>query len=83
MMPLLQMQADLRSTGASGMNEADYNKFVKAHADGKLVKPTDAGFAIAALSIGAPKSLSGRFITWDSPECQGLKKGEQPSSASV
>jgi hypothetical protein len=82
-MPLLQMQATLRSTGASSMKEADYNKFIKAHADGKLVKPTDAGFAIAALSVRAPKSLSGRFITWDSPECQGLKKAEQLSGVSV
>jgi hypothetical protein len=68
------MQETLRTIGASILKEADYNKFTKVHADGKLVKPTDAGYAIAALSVRAPKSLSGRFITWDSPECQALRE---------
>jgi len=67
------MQAALRSTGATSMKKADYNKFVKAHADGRLVKAADAGYVIAALSVRGPKSLSGRFVTWDSKECQDLR----------
>jgi hypothetical protein len=70
------MQAALRSTGAAIMKEGDYNKFVKAHADGKLVQARDAGYAIAALSVRAPKSLSGRFITWDSMECRDLRESD-------
>ena len=68
------MQTALRTTGASILKEVDHNKFIRAHADGKLVKPADAGYAIAALALRAPSFLSGRFITWDSPECQALKR---------
>ena len=53
----LQTQATLRSTGATSMKEADYNKFVKAHADGKLIKAADAGYVIAALSVRDPNLL--------------------------
>lgn len=68
------MQTALRTTGVSTLKEVDHNKFVRAHADGKLVKPADAGYAIAALALRAPSFLNGRFITWDSPECQALKR---------
>ena len=67
------MQAIIRLTGASSMKQADHEKFVSAHADGELVKPADVGYVIAALAVRAPKTLSGRFISWDSPECQALK----------
>lgn len=56
------------------MTEADNNKFLKAHADGKLVKPEDAGHVIAALVVRAPKKLSGQFVSWDSAECGDFRR---------
>lgn len=62
------------------MKEADYNKFIKAHADGKLVRPEDAGHVIAALSVRAPKSLSGQFVSWDSAEYKDFRRASGTES---
>ena len=51
------------------MSKSDQERFVKAHAEGKLVRPEDAGHVIASLAIKAPKSLSGQFVSWDGQEC--------------
>lgn len=64
------MQATLRATGDAYMTEQGHKSFVQVHADGKLVKPDDCGHVIAALSIQAPKSLTGQFVSWDSKECE-------------
>lgn len=56
------------------MKDADYHGFVKAHADGKLVRPEDAGHVIAALSVRAQKSLSGQFVSWDSADCEDYRR---------
>lgn len=75
-----QMQETLRSTGALYMKETDLNRFTKAHADGKLVKPEDVGHVIAALSVEAPKSLSGQFVSWDSAECKDFRRVSEVKS---
>ena len=71
------MQAEIRSIGGSLMPLEDFQKFVKVHADGKLVKPEDCGYVIASLALNAPKSLSGQFVSWDSEECKPFRKEAQ------
>jgi len=66
------MQTQMRVLGAEHLREQDLKRFIDAHAAGELVKPEDAGNAIAALSLRAPKSLSGQFISWNSDECKAL-----------
>jgi hypothetical protein len=68
------MQTQLRSTGETLMKKADYDRFVAAYAEGRLVKPDDCGHVIAALSILAPKGLSGQFVSWDAEECKQFRK---------
>ncbi|TDL29567.1 short-chain dehydrogenase [Rickenella mellea] len=67
------MQALLRSEGSAHMSEADYQRFVAAHAEGKLVNPEDPGYVIAALSLQASNELSGQFVTWNADECKGYR----------
>ncbi|KAG6902238.1 hypothetical protein C0995_002870 [Termitomyces sp. Mi166 len=64
------MQATLRTKGSSFLAEKDHKKFVKAHREGKLVQPEDAGHVIAALALQAQPALSGQFVSWDSEECR-------------
>lgn len=71
-----QMQATLRAIGSQHMNPDQHSMFVKTFNDGKLVKPEDCGHVIAALSLGAPKSLSGHFVSWDSDECKEFRRAE-------
>ncbi|KAF9057634.1 hypothetical protein BJ165DRAFT_1520998 [Panaeolus papilionaceus] len=70
------MQATLRAIGSQHMNPDQHSMFVKTFNDGKLVKPEDCGHVIAALSLGAPKSLSGHFVSWDSDECKEFRRAE-------
>lgn len=69
-----QMQATLRQTGAPHMSKADHDKFVEVHATGKLVRPEDCGHVIAALALKAPAEFSGKFVAWDSDECQPFRQ---------
>ncbi|KAF9485287.1 NAD(P)-binding protein [Pholiota conissans] len=68
------MQATLRATGQEHMNENQHKFFVQTYAEGKLVKPEDCGHVIAALSLQAPKSLSGQFVSWDSEQCRPFRQ---------
>jgi len=56
------------------MSEEDHKKFLQVYNDGKLVKPEDCGHVMAALSLQAPESLSGQFVSWDSEECKPYRK---------
>ena len=67
------MQAMLRGQGGTVMPEEQRQMFLQAHAEGKLVKPEDAGHVIAALALHATKELSGQFVNWDSEECSPYK----------
>ena len=65
------MQAQIRQLqGTDKMDPNDVAKFVEEYDGGKLVDPMDAGHVIAALAVGAPKELSGKFVSWDSEECR-------------
>lgn len=68
------MQATLRATGHEQMNEKEHAFFVQTYTAGKLVKPEDCGHVIAALSLQAPKPLSGQFVSWDSEECRPFRQ---------
>ncbi len=70
----IQMQRLLRTTGATHLQEKDYQLFVRVHAEGKLVDPDDCGHVIASLSLQATKNLSGQFISWDSNECKPYRE---------
>jgi len=70
------MQLSLRTIGGTHMEEKTLDVFVQAHAQGKLVKPEDCGHVIAALSIQAPKVLSGQFVSWDSEECAPFRNNQ-------
>ncbi|KAL6309677.1 short-chain dehydrogenase [Sparassis latifolia] len=64
-----EMQAVVRGQGEAHMKEDDYKKFIDRHAENTLVKPEESGYVAAALSLGAPQSLSGQFVSWDSEVC--------------
>ncbi|OBZ70436.1 putative oxidoreductase C30D10.05c [Grifola frondosa] len=69
------MQALVRGKGALSMKEEDHLKFMNVHATGQLVKPEDAGYVAAALSLQAPSDLSGQFLSWDSEICKDYWRG--------
>ncbi|KAI9063281.1 short-chain dehydrogenase [Trametes sanguinea] len=68
------MQGLLRDKGPSIMDPQVLKKFTNAYEKGELVKPEDAGHVIAALSLKAPKSLSGQFVTWNGDECNEFRR---------
>ena len=51
-----EMQRELRE-----VHNAE--RFVQVHQEGKLLKPQQPGNVMARLVSGAPKDLSGKFIT--------------------
>jgi len=67
-----KMQQTLREEGQQHMEENTYNYFVSVHAGGQLIKPEDSGRVIAALSLKAPKQMSGRFLDCNGEECRAL-----------
>ena len=69
-----QMQATLREQGGGHMRAADHEGSVREHAEGRLVKPEDAGHVIAGLALGAHPGLSGAFVSWDSAECRQYRR---------
>lgn len=68
------MQETIRRIGAGHMSTIEHERFLRAHADGKLVRPEDCGRVIAGLALDAPKGLSGSFISWDSEECKPFRQ---------
>lgn len=68
------MQVNLRQIGAKAMTAADHQFFVDTYTEGKLVKPEDSGYVIAALSVQAPKHLNGEFVAWNSEECRDYQR---------
>jgi len=67
------MQETIRRFGADTMTAAEHQRFLSVHASGNLVKPEDCGHVIAGLALGAPKELSGSFVSWDSEECKSFR----------
>ena len=68
------MQVTLREIGPQHIPAKEMQRFIDVFTEGKLVKPEDSGHVIAALSLKAPKSLSGQFISWDGEECKDFRR---------
>jgi len=66
------MQAHIRRAGRQGMDEADYQRFVRRHDQGELLPPEQPGRALAVLALGAPPAWSGQFIHWNEDRVQEL-----------
>ncbi|PHH84185.1 hypothetical protein CDD83_2341 [Cordyceps sp. RAO-2017] len=62
------MQALLRQSGKEAMDGAQYDSFVEAFQQGKLLKPEQPGHVIAKLAASPPKDVSGKCLNWNAPE---------------
>jgi len=67
------MQDRMLVTGKGHLSEEVYAFFEKAHKTGMLIKPEQSGEVIAALALKAPKSLSGKYVSWDGEECKEFR----------
>lgn len=78
------MQTLLRSKGAQAMKQDEIQRFLTMHKEGKLLKPEQPAYTIAALALKAsrdhPKDKDGKglgsqgaFVTWDDELLQGFK----------
>lgn len=67
------MQAQLRQlAGTEQMRPEDVAKYVKEHEEGRLMDPSESGHVLAALALGAPRELSGKYVSWDSEDCSAF-----------
>ncbi|KAF8266855.1 short-chain dehydrogenase [Lactarius quietus] len=64
------MQLGLRELGGLHMAHDFHQSLIREKREGLLLKPEQPGYAIAALSLHAPESLSGEFINWDDEICR-------------
>ncbi|KAJ2744334.1 hypothetical protein GGI20_003061 [Coemansia sp. BCRC 34301] len=64
------MQAVIRSVGQQSMRPDQLEKYQKLHEEGALLDPELPARSIVRLALGAPKSMSGMFVAWDSPEIE-------------
>ncbi|KJZ74856.1 hypothetical protein HIM_05765 [Hirsutella minnesotensis 3608] len=62
------MQGVLRASGKESMDKAQYDSFVEAYQQGKLLKPEQPGHVIARFAAQPSKELSGKFLIWNGPE---------------
>ncbi|KAF9917819.1 hypothetical protein FBU30_000509 [Linnemannia zychae] len=69
-----EMQAVIRRDGGAGMVPEQHAQFVDLHTSKKLLHPDEPGHVIANLAIKAPKSLSGKFFSWDDDELIDYRK---------
>jgi NAD(P)-dependent dehydrogenase (short-subunit alcohol dehydrogenase family) len=60
-----EMQATIRNVGKLGMQKDNYDYFVNLHSQGELLPPEIPARSLVALSLYAPRELSGKFISWD------------------
>ncbi|KAH8689870.1 putative short-chain dehydrogenase [Talaromyces proteolyticus] len=60
-----EMQREIREGHRGNMAPEAFERFMEAHRTGKLLRPEQPGHVMAKLVLDAPKSLSGRFITWN------------------
>ncbi|KAM4063732.1 short chain dehydrogenase [Hirsutella rhossiliensis] len=62
------MQSVIRAAGKEVMDKAQYDNFVDAYQQGKLLKPEQPGHVVAKFVARPRKDLSGNFLNWNSPE---------------
>jgi NAD(P)-dependent dehydrogenase (short-subunit alcohol dehydrogenase family) len=67
-----ELQATIRAAGEEGMPAENYEHYVRLHQEGKLLPPELPGRSLAALSLYAPPSWSGEFISWDEERVRSL-----------
>ena len=58
-----EMQRELREDYHDRMSKEDIEFTVKIHRNGELLRPEQPGHVVAKLALGAPRELSGQFIT--------------------
>lgn len=63
-----EMQKDIREKHSTSMDATDAAKFKELKQTGGLLRPEQPGHVIAKLVLEAPKSLSGKFLTWNADE---------------
>ncbi|KAF4575019.1 hypothetical protein EYR36_006375 [Pleurotus pulmonarius] len=56
------MQTTIRDSDPAILGPDAHAGFVRVHSEGKLVRPEDSGYVIAALALKATKDLSGQFV---------------------
>lgn len=66
------MQAVLRASGKDTMNKAQYETFVEAFEQGKLLKPEQPGHVVARFVAGPQKDLSGQSLKYVSTQHTSL-----------
>ncbi|KAJ1666729.1 hypothetical protein IW140_002319 [Coemansia sp. RSA 1813] len=62
------MQTIIRDSGEEAMHPAEHTKFKELHTTGGLLPPEKPAHTIVKLALRAPKEISGKFYSWDSPE---------------
>ncbi|TGZ82154.1 putative dehydrogenase [Ascodesmis nigricans] len=62
-----QMQDEIREKHGEAMREV-HERFLELKAQGKLLRPEQPGNVIARLALSMDKELSGKFLSWNSPE---------------
>ena len=68
-----EMQREIREVHADTMDEKDRVKFLEAKKMGTLLRPEQPGNVIARLAVGAPKELSGQFLSWNDENLQDFQ----------
>ncbi|KAF1814774.1 short-chain dehydrogenase/reductase [Eremomyces bilateralis CBS 781.70] len=60
-----EMQREIREVHQTIMDKKDADKFAALKMEGGLLPPEKPGHVIAKLALGAPKTLSGGFMSWN------------------
>jgi len=68
-----EMQRELREVHHDKLDKKDQEKFMNAKADNTLLRPEQPGNVLARLALGAPKNLSGQFLSWDDKALQAFQ----------
>ncbi|KAG0359975.1 hypothetical protein BC939DRAFT_397177 [Gamsiella multidivaricata] len=69
-----EMQGVIRSQGGDKMTPTEHSKFLELHSSKSLLHPDEPGYVIAALAVKAPKSLSGKSLSWNDEELKAYRK---------
>ncbi|KAI0719591.1 short-chain dehydrogenase [Cerioporus squamosus] len=67
------MQTAIRSKAGAHMPPEAHKYFTDTYEQGQLAKAEDPGYVTAALAIKAPKSLSGKFVSYDDEDCKEFR----------
>ena len=67
------MQTAIRSKAGAHMPSQAHQYFINTYEQGQLAKAEDPGYVTAALAVKAPKSLSGKFVSYDDDDCKPFR----------